>query len=78
MHEVPGEGKGKQKENRKKRGLAGKRFTHVNGSPIWSRDFACLFGQETLLPPLQRPVKPSVGRSSSTKTLLVPAILPEV
>jgi hypothetical protein len=40
MHEVPGEGKGKQKENREKRGLAGKKLTHVNGSPIWSKDFA--------------------------------------
>src|ERR1035441_9797242 len=39
MHEVPGEGRGKQNKNRDKRELAGKKLTHVNGSPIGSKDF---------------------------------------
>src|ERR1035441_208505 len=41
MSEAPSEGRGtgKQNKNRDKRGLAGKKVTHVNGSPIGSKDF---------------------------------------
>jgi hypothetical protein len=40
MHQVPGEGRSKQNKNRDEREFAGKKLTHVNGSPFLSKDFS--------------------------------------
>src|ERR1039457_3855841 len=52
--EAPSEGKGtgEQNKNRDKRKFAGKKLTHVMDLPL---------GLKTSLPPLRRPVKPSMG-----------------